>query len=93
MNYTTNIPLIKIYNENEIPIMMEDVIPENNIISIIEVQGIKFTSRNFLIELELKQVMVLNTEHIFENCLIKNGNYLKNNSTNNNWIVLMIYNV
>jgi len=73
VNYSTNLPLVKIYNENETPIALEDVTPENNIISIIEVQGIKFTSRNFQIELELKQSMVLNSEKIFENCLIKSS--------------------
>lgn len=73
VNYSTNIAQVKIYNENETPVTLEDVTPENNIISIIEVQGIKFTSRNFQIELELKQSMVLNSEKIFESCLIKSS--------------------
>ena len=73
VNYGTSAPIVKIYNENELPVDIDDVTPENNIISIIEVQGIKFTSRNFQIELELKQSMVLNSEKIFENCLIKGG--------------------
>jgi hypothetical protein len=77
VNYNTNIPSIKIYNENETPITIDDVTAENYIISILEVQGIKFTSRNFQIELELKQAMILNSEKIFESCLIKT-NY-KNN--------------
>jgi len=71
VNYSTNVPVVKIYNENETPITIEDVTPENSIISIIEVQGIKFTSRNFQIELELKQSMVLNSEKIFDSCLIR----------------------
>lgn len=71
VNYSTNMPQIKIYNENENPVTIEDITPENSIISIVEVQGIKFTSRNFQIELELKQSMVLNSDKIFENCLIK----------------------
>ena len=71
VNYTTNVPSIKIYNESELPITIDDVTPENYIISILEVQGIKFTSRNFQIEVELKQAMVLSSEKIFENCLIK----------------------
>jgi hypothetical protein len=73
VNYTTSSPVVKIYNENETPISFEDVTPENNIISIVEVQGIKFTSRNFQIELELKQSMVLNSEKIFDSCIIKSG--------------------
>ena len=64
-------PAVKIYNENEVVLKMHDVNGETNIISILEIQGIKFTSRNFQIEIELKQVMVLNNEPIFNNCLIK----------------------
>jgi hypothetical protein len=74
MNYNTNIPLVKIYNESEVPLTTEDVNSNTNIISIVEVQGIKFTSRNFQIELEMKQAMVLNTYEMFENCLIKKSN-------------------
>ena len=75
--------VIKIYNENEIPLNMEDIQQETNIISILEIQGIKFTARNFQFEIELKQVMVLNTERIFDNCLIKtNTNKKVSESTN-----------
>jgi hypothetical protein len=77
VNYNTNIPSIKIYNESETPITIDDVTAENYMISILEVQGIKFTSRNFQIEMELKQAMVLSSEKIFESCLIKTS--LKNN--------------
>ena len=71
VNSLSGNPIIKIYNENETPLTLEDVNHETNIISILEIQGIKFTSRNFQIEIELKQTMVLNTDKIFENCLIK----------------------
>jgi hypothetical protein len=77
VNYATNTPVVKIYSENEIPITIDDVAPEHSIISILEVQGIKFTSRNFQIELELKQAMVLNTDQIFERCIIKSNNKIK----------------
>ena len=70
-NNHNNIPTIKIYNEQEMPLTMDDIKPETNIISILEIQGIKFTSRSFQIEIELKQIMVLDDEPIFENCLIK----------------------
>jgi hypothetical protein len=89
-------PSIKIYNENELPLGISDIKTETNIISILEIQGIKFTSRNFQIEIELKQVMVLNDEPIFESCLIKTErtiqepiilspaiNHLEINSNNN----------
>ena len=64
-------PLIKIYNEQEIPLTSDYITSETNIISILEIQGIKFTSRNFQFEIELKQVLVLNSEPLFDNCLIK----------------------
>uniref|UniRef100_A0A6C0KX67 Uncharacterized protein n=1 Tax=viral metagenome TaxID=1070528 RepID=A0A6C0KX67_9ZZZZ len=71
MNYVTNTPNVKIYDESESPLDISDINENTNIISILEVQGIKFTSRNFQIEIELKQAMVLNTEVLFDNCLIK----------------------
>ncbi len=67
----TDEPAVKIYNENEVILDMSHITSETNIISILEIQGIKFTSRNFQIEIELKQVMVLNNEPLFNNCLIK----------------------
>ena len=69
-----NVPMVKIYNENETSLTIDDVNNETNIISILEIQGIKFTSRNFQFEIELKQSMVLNSDTIFESCLIKTTN-------------------
>jgi hypothetical protein len=85
-NSSSNEPSIKIYNENEISLGINDIKPDTNIISILEIQGIKFTSRNFQIEIELKQVMVLNHDPVFENCLIKTlkTGYTKNENNNNN---------
>ncbi len=85
-NSSLNEPSIKIYNENEISLGINDIKPDTNIISILEIQGIKFTSRNFQIEIELKQVMVLNNDPVFENCLIKTSKtgYTKNENNNNN---------
>ena len=70
-NTRTDEPAVKIYNESEFPLAITDVTNETNIVSILEIQGIKFTSRNFQIEIELKQVMVLDNEPIFNNCMIK----------------------
>ena len=71
-NNRSDEPAVKIYNENEVTLTINDVTTETNIISILEIQGIKFTSRNFQIEIELKQVMMLDNEPIFNSCLIKN---------------------
>ena len=70
-NNTDNTPILKLYDERLGPVVLDDVNSENNIISIVEILGIKFTSRNFQIELELKQMMVMDKEPLFDNCLIK----------------------
>jgi hypothetical protein len=68
---STNVPNVKIYNEHETPLTIDDIANDTTVISILEVQGIKFTSRNFQIEIELKQSMILNSDALFESCLIK----------------------
>ena len=71
-------PAVKIYNENEVQLTSEDIKEDTNIISILEIQGIKFTSRNFQIEMELKQIMVLSSEPVFNSCLIKKDKKISN---------------
>ena len=70
-NSKDDTPIVKIYNEKKNVMSINDITQETEIISIIEIQGIKFTTRNFQIEIELKQIMVLNNEPTFESCLIK----------------------
>jgi hypothetical protein len=66
----TKEPVIKVYNQSETIMTMHDVSQETNIITILEVQGVKFTTRSFQLETEIKQVMILDKD-IFDNCLIK----------------------
>ena len=72
-NASTNEPSVKVYSESETPLAVSDVKDESHIISILEIQGIKFTSRSFQIEIELKQVMVLDDEPTFDNFLFKSS--------------------
>lgn len=72
-NHNNN-PFVKIYNENQLPLIPSDIDEKIDIISILEILGIKFTSRNFQVETDLKQVMVLDNEPLFDNCLIKPTN-------------------
>ena len=60
----------RIYNELDEVVGYDAVIENTSNISIIELLGIKFTNRNFQIEIELKQMQILQTEKIFEKCLI-----------------------
>lgn len=62
---------LKVYDENDQIINNEDISPDKTIISILEIQGIKFTSRNFQIEIELKQSMVVSPDPFLDTCFIK----------------------
>ena len=64
-----------------------------------EIQGIKFTSRSFQIDIDLKQVMVVDKTPIFDSCLIKtnkpksldqstSSNTLSNTSSNTSSIIV-----
>ena len=64
-------PAVKLYNENEVTMTCQDIIDDTEIISILEIKGIKFTTRNFQIDVEVKQIMILDNEPIFKNCVIK----------------------
>lgn len=62
---------IKIYDEKDQVIGIDTVTNDNTIISILEVQGLKFTSRNFQIEIELKQAMIVSPDPFLDECFIR----------------------
>ena len=77
-NYLTraNIPTrlgkinLKIYNENEEEVDPETIADNTNIVTILEVQGIKCSARSFQIEFDMKQMLTLSPVDIFEKCVI-----------------------
>jgi hypothetical protein len=62
---------IKIYDEIDQIVKSDDISADKMLISILEIQGIKFTSRNFQIEIELKQAMVVSPDPFSDECFIK----------------------
>jgi hypothetical protein len=62
---------IKIYDEKDQIVNLDDITTDKTLISILEIQGIKFTSRNFQIEIELKQAMVVSPDPFLDECFIK----------------------
>ena len=62
---------LKIYDENEIDVEMESIHENTPIITILEIQGVRCSSKNFQIDVELKQIMVLKPVNLFEKCIIK----------------------
>lgn len=67
-------PNVKVFNDDTNIINLDDITNEKTLISIIEIQGIKFTSRNFQIEIELKQSMVVSPDPFLDACFIKKPN-------------------
>ena len=59
------------FDENERPVSIEYIKPEHQMYAIIELQGIKFTSRSFQIELSLKQILVVSNTPLFKSCIVK----------------------
>ena len=72
-----------VYDENENVLPITDIKESNIIIPILEVIGIKFSARNFQLELVSKQIMVLNNKPIFNSCLIKRSNNISKSVNNN----------
>ena len=64
---------LKIYDEQENEVDSETISNNENIITILEIQGIKCSARSFQIEMEIKQMLVLKPEKIFEKCLLTKG--------------------
>ena len=73
-----------VYDENENIIPIQDLNETHTIIPCLEVQGIKFSARNFQLELVGKQIMLLNNKPIFNSCIIKRTTDVnKSNSIDN----------
>jgi hypothetical protein len=64
-------PVLKIYDEDENDISIDTIDDKTNIITILEIKGIKCSPRSFHIDIELKQMMVLKEVDLFNNCLLK----------------------
>ena len=68
------------FNENEDPMDVSEINDQTNLIAIVEILGIKCSSRNFQIDMECKQMMVIKPEKIFEKCVITLGNKMERNN-------------
>ena len=77
-------PILKIYDENEKEIDFESINDDTNVMTILEIQGIKCSAKSFQIEVELKQMMVLQPTDIFEKCIIKSNGVVIQQPQNEN---------
>jgi len=60
-----------IYDENENIIEAKNVSDDNKIICILEIQGIKFSSKYFQVDINARQIMTFKNEPLFNSCMIK----------------------
>jgi hypothetical protein len=67
---------LTIFDENEKEINMEDIHEDSNVVSILQIHGIKFTPKSFQIYIQVKQVMLISNT-MFNNCLISTSNKRK----------------
>lgn len=61
---------LKIYDENEQDVDPDSIDENSQIITILEIQGIKCSARSFQIEIEVKQMMALRPTNLFEKCIL-----------------------
>jgi hypothetical protein len=62
---------LKLFDEKEINVDIDEIKDSTNVITILEFQGIRCSSRNFQIDIEIKQMMIIKPVKLFEKCIIK----------------------
>ena len=73
VNVSTNLgnPILKIYDEHENLVAMDKVDNKVDVMSVLEIKGIKCSATSFQIEMEIKQMMIMKPEDIFDKCLFR----------------------
>lgn len=73
VNVITNmgVPNLTIYNENNTIVPIEDINDKTDVITILELKGIKCTTTSFQIEMEMKQMLTVKPVELFNKCIIK----------------------
>lgn len=72
---------IKIYDETENETDPENIKENTKVLAVLEFQGIRCSVRSFQFEIELKQMLVVEPEKLFEKCIISTGNSITKLST------------
>ena len=64
---------LKIYDEDEINVDAAQITEKTPLIAILEIQGVRCTSKSFCIDVEIKQLMVMKQNDLFDSCIISQG--------------------
>ena len=73
-----------VYNEDEVNIDINTIVPETNIIPLVLIDGVKFTSRSFELDIKLSQIMVLKEPVTLKKCLIRVSDEIEKNISSSN---------
>ena len=73
VNVETNlgVPALTIYDESNAQIAIDTINDKQQVISILELKGIKCTSTSFQIDIEMKQMVTMKPVELFTKCIIK----------------------
>ena len=80
-------PTCFVFDESEKQLSIDDIKPENDLITVLEIQGIKFTPRSFQFEIIIRQTLIMANKPVFQSCVIK-----KNISTSSNAVEYLLPN-
>jgi hypothetical protein len=69
-------PQLKVYDEREEEVEFDQITNESEIMTILEIQGIKCSPRSFQIMIEIKQMMKLEKKNLFSKCVFKSSSNL-----------------
>ena len=62
-------PAVKVYDSDQNEVSIDDINDTTQVMCILEIKGIKCGTRNFQIELETKQLMIVKPSNPFDKCL------------------------
>ena len=68
---------LKIYDENENTVQIEDIKENQGVMCALDFKGIKCSPRNFQVDIELKQILLMEDEKIFDTCILKKNETMK----------------
>ena len=74
-----NIPMrlgkctLRVFDEDETVVDLDTIRDTTQMYTILELQGIRCSARSFQIEIEMKQMMVLRPNNMFDTCVISKG--------------------
>jgi hypothetical protein len=71
-------PQLTIYDERENEVDITDILQENELMTVLEIQGIKCGARSFQVIIEIKQMMKLEKKNLFSKCILKPSSHLGN---------------